>query len=196
MKKLLTLLLTVTLVFSCIGCGSKEEDTSDAANVEAEVQTETGDDAQAEAESEEADAAQEPEAADETQSEDTTDVKSEGVMTYDEYVAADLESEVVVETYVQAKQSWWEDKATLYTQDKDGAYFVYNVACSEEDYAKLTPGTKIKVTGYKSEWSGEVEIIDGTFEIEEGNYVAAAEDVTALLGADELIDYQNRFVCF
>ena len=68
MKKLLTLLLTVTLVFSCIGCGSKEEDTSDAANVEAEVQTETGDDAQAEAESEEADAAQEPEAADETQS--------------------------------------------------------------------------------------------------------------------------------
>ena len=196
MKKLLTLLLTVTLVFSCIGCGSKEEDTSDAANVEAEVQTETGDDAQAEAESEEADAAQEPEAADETQSEDTTDVKSEGVMTYDEYVAADLESEVVVETYVQAKQSWWEDKATLYTQDKDGAYFVYNVACSEEDYAKLTPGTKIKVTGYKSEWSGEVEIFDGTFEIEEGNYVAAAEDVTALLGADELIDYQNRFVCF
>ena len=46
------------------------------------------------------------------------DVKSEGVMTYDEYVAAALDSEVVVETYVQAKQSWWEDKATVYTQDK------------------------------------------------------------------------------
>ena len=39
------------------------------------------------------------------------DVKSEGVMTYAEYVAADLESEVVIEAYVQAKQSWWEDKA-------------------------------------------------------------------------------------
>ena len=36
-----------------------------------------------------------------------------------------LDSEVTVETYVQAKQSWWEDKATVYTQDKDGAYFVY-----------------------------------------------------------------------
>ena len=52
------------------------------------------------------------------------------------------------------------------------------MACSEEDYAKLTPGTKIKVTGYKAEWSGEVEIIDATFEIMEGNYVASARDVT------------------
>ncbi len=51
------------------------------------------------------------------------DTKSEGVMTYEEYMAADLESEVVVETYVQAKQSWWEDKATVYSQDKDGGYF-------------------------------------------------------------------------
>ena len=127
---------------------------------------------------------------------DAADVKSEGVMTYEEYVAAELETEVVVETYVQAKQSWWEDKATVYTQDKDGAYFVYNMACSQEDYEKLTPGTKIKVTGYKAEWSGEVEIIDATFEIEEGNYVAAAEDVTSLLGSDDLISHQNKFVAF
>ena len=124
------------------------------------------------------------------------DVKSEGVMTYDEYVAAALDSEVVVETYVQAKQSWWEDKATVYTQDKDGAYFLYNMACSEEDYAKLTKGTKIRVTGYKSEWSGEVEIIDATFEIVDGNYVADALDVTSMLGTDDLIKHQNEFVAF
>ena len=124
------------------------------------------------------------------------DVKSEGVMTYDEYVAAALDSQVVVETYVQAKQSWWEDKATVYTQDKDGAYFLYNMACSEEDAAKLVPGTKIKVSGYKSEWSGEVEIIDATFEIEEGSYIAEAADMTALLGTDELIKHQNEFVSF
>lgn len=124
------------------------------------------------------------------------DVKSEGVMTYAEYVAADLDTEVVIETYVQAKQSWWDDKATVYTQDKDGAYFLYNMACSEEDYAKLTQGTKIKVTGYKGEWSGEVEIMDATFEFEEGNYVAPVEDVTSLLGKDELIDHQNKFVAF
>ncbi|RAY89557.1 hypothetical protein DK853_55380, partial [Klebsiella oxytoca] len=68
--------------------------------------------------------------------------------------------------------------------DKDGAYYLYNMECSKEDYEKLTPGTKIKVTGFKTEWSGEVEIIDATFEIQSGNYVAPAEDVTSLLGTD------------
>lgn len=125
------------------------------------------------------------------------DKKSEGVMTHAEYMDAALDSEVVIETYVQAKQSWWEDKATLYTQDKDGAYFIYNAVCSEADYEKLTPGTKIKVTGYKTEWSGEVEVAEGaTIEIQDGNYVAPVTDVTDLLGKDELINHQNEFVSF
>ena len=127
---------------------------------------------------------------------DDINAKSEGVMTYAEYAAAALDTEVVVETYVQAKQSWWDNTATVYTQDGEGGYFLYNMACSEEDYEKLTPGTKIKVTGYKAEWAGEVEIIDATFEIVEGNYVAEAEDMTALLGSDELINNQNKFVSF
>lgn len=125
-----------------------------------------------------------------------SDKKSAGVMTYAEYAAAELDTKVVIETYVQAKQSWWEDQATVYTQDKDGAYFLYNMACSEDDYAKLVPGTKIKVTGFKSEWSGEVEIIDATFEIESGKYIAKALDVTNLLGTDDLIKHQNEFVAF
>lgn len=124
------------------------------------------------------------------------DVKSEGVMTHAEYIDAALDTEVVVETYVQAKQSWWDNKATLYTQDKDGAYFIYNVACSQEDYDKLVPGTKIQVKGYKAEFSGEIEIADGTFEIMDGNYVAPITDVTSLLGTDELIDHQNEYVAF
>ncbi|MCD8155592.1 MAG: hypothetical protein LUF78_13090 [Clostridiales bacterium] len=134
----------------------------------------------------------------ETETEESTETaeKSDGVMTYEEYIAAEVDTEVVVETYVQAKQSWWEDTATLYTQDQDGAYFIYDMACSEEDYEKLETGTKIKVTGYKSEWSGEVEIIDATFEIEEGSFIAEALDVTELLGTDELIDHQNEFVSF
>ena len=117
-------------------------------------------------------------------------------MTYAEYVAAPMDSEVVIETYVQAKQSWWEDKATLYTQDKDGAYFVYEAACSEADYEKLTPGTKIRVTGYKGEWAGEVEVMDPTIEILEGNYIAPAVDATAWLGTEELEKHQNEFVSF
>lgn len=124
------------------------------------------------------------------------DAKSEGVMTYAEYMAADVDTQVVIEAYVQAKQSWWEDQATVYAQDKDGAYFLYNMACSQEDYDKLVQGTKIKVTGYKAEWSGEIEIIDATFEIEDGSYVAKALDVTDLLGTEDLIKHQNEFVSF
>lgn len=118
------------------------------------------------------------------------------VMSYADYIAASVDDEVCVETYVQAKQSWWEDKATLYTQNEDGAFFVYEVACSQEDYEKLVPGTKIRVTGYKSEWSGEVEIVDGSFEIIEGSFIAEPLDVTELLGTDELIAHQNEFVSF
>ena len=128
---------------------------------------------------------------------ETGNTEPGSVMTYEEYMAAELESPVVIEAYVQAKQSWWDNKATVYTQDENGAYFVYNMVCSEEDYAKLVPGTKIRVNGYKTEWSGEVEIAEGaTFEIIEGNYIAPALDVTDLLGKDELIQHQNKFVAF
>ena len=124
--------------------------------------------------------------------------KGEGVMTAADYQAAELDTAVTVETFVQAKQGWWEKDGvgvvSLYTQDKDGGYFLYNMPCSQEDYNKLVPGTKIKVTGYKAEWAGEVEIIDSTFEILPGSYVAEAKDVTALLGTDDLIKEQNTFI--
>jgi len=126
--------------------------------------------------------------------------KSEGVMTYAQYDAAALESAVVIEAYVQAKQSWWEEdgqgKATLYAQDADGGYFIYSMNCPKEDFDKIVQGTKLKVSGNKAAWSGEVEIIDATYEILEGSYIAPAKDVTALLGTEDLIKSQNMFVSF
>lgn len=194
MKKIVSLSLAVAMALTFTACGSKEDAetaTTAAETTAAETAEETT--AADDAAKEDADNAGETTAASQQA---PSGEKSEGVMTYEEYTAAELETEVVVETYVQAKQSWWEDKATLYTQDEDGAYFIYNAACSQEDYEKLEPGTKIKVTGYKSEWSGEVEIIDAAFEIQEGSYVAPAVDVTALLNTDELIEHQNQFVTF
>ncbi len=118
-------------------------------------------------------------------------------MTHEQYVAAEMQAQVTVETYVQAHQSWWDNKVTVYCQSPDGAYFLYELACSEEDAAKLTPGTKIRVTGNKGEWAGEVEIMDGTFEFVKGDsFVAEALDVTALLGTEEMIAHQNEFVAF
>lgn len=122
--------------------------------------------------------------------------KDEGTMTYAEYMAAEMDTEVVVECFVQAHQSWWDGKITVYAQDPDGAYFMYNMTCTEEDAARLTPGTKIKVTGFKGAYKGEVEIMDATFEIMEGNWIAEATDVTSFLGTDDLINYQNFYVSF
>lgn len=141
--------------------------------------------------------------------------KSEGVMTYAEYAAAELESDVVIEGFVQGAQSYW-NGAKLYLQDPDGAYFVYcdgkgeDIDLSEEDYAKLVSstdytdgwkgicdGVKVQVKGVKSEWSGEVEITDATVTIlDSEKWVAEAEDVTSLLGSDTLIDNMNKKVKF
>ncbi len=120
------------------------------------------------------------------------------VLSYEEYMAAELDSEVTIQAYVQAKQSWWEDKATVYLQDQDGGYFAYGMVCSEEDYEKLTEGTLIQVTGFKSEWSGEIEIMDGSFTfVEDGDtFVAEPLDVTEMLGTDELESHQNEKVSF
>ena len=117
-------------------------------------------------------------------------------MTHQEYIAAALDSTVTVETYVQAKQSWWENKATFYTQAPDGAYFIYNMPCTEEEFSKLTTGTKIRVTGKKTEWSGETEITEAKFEVLDGTYIAKAKDLTALIGTDALAEYQNELAVF
>ena len=69
------------------------------------------------------------------------------VLTHAEYIAAELNSFVIIDAYVQAHQSWWDNKITVYLADEDGAYFAYEMACSEEDAAKLVPGTKIRVYG-------------------------------------------------
>ena len=126
-----------------------------------------------------------------------TSIEVVGPMTYAEYDAAAINDYVVVDMYVQAHQSWWDNKITVYAADEDGGYYLYEMACSEEDAAKLTAGTKIRVFGYKGEWAGEIEIMDATFEFIEGDpYVAEIKDVTELLGTDELIKHQNQFVSF
>ncbi|MBE5770169.1 MAG: hypothetical protein E7336_02220 [Clostridiales bacterium] len=126
------------------------------------------------------------------------------VMTYEEYAAAEKDTEVVIECYVQDVQGWWFNSnvghgvITVYGQDQDGAYFVYEMECEEADAAKLVPGTKIRVTGYKGEWSGEVEVMEATFEFVEAEpWVAEAKDLTEVLAnAEELIKYQNQLAIF
>ena len=122
----------------------------------------------------------------------------ESIMSYDEYAAAELDSEVTVSFTVQATQSYWDGKITVYGQDKNGGYLAYNMACTEEDAAKLV-GSVIKVTGYKAEFEGEVELAEGaTFEFVEGAepFTAEAIDLTDKMASDEIINYQNQLAAF
>ena len=179
MKKLLVLLLVAMMaVMALVSCGSEDPNT-DVEETKAETKAET--EAETEADEETFDPA----------------AKSEGVMTYAEYDAAELDAKVTIEAYVQGNQSWWDNKITVYAQDPDGAYFIYELKCSEEDSKKFEKGTKIKVTGNKTAWEGEIEIVDATFEFVEGDkWIAEATDVTELLGKDELIKHQNKLVSF
>ena len=193
-NRYVAVLLSVGLALGMIGCGAKSEPAAEApAEAPAASEQQEAEEAPAQEEAQE-------EAAEEEATEATETAEAGAVMSHADFVAADVDTEVTVETYVQAKQGWWEDngvgKATFYTQAEDGAYFIYDMPCSQEDYDKLTQGTKIKVTGFKSEWSGEVEIVDATFEIEDGNYIADTFDVTSMLADDALIEHQNELVSF
>ena len=162
-------------------------------------------DAAADAVEEVKDAAADTAAAVEEKAEEVKDAAAEAVaelavMSHADYDAASADNQdpVYVETYVQATQSWYEGKITIYAQSPDGAYFIYNAACSEEDAARLVPGTKIAVKGNKAAWAGEFEIIDATIEILEGDsFIAEAFDATELLAKEEeLMAHQNEKVVF
>ena len=173
MKKLLALLLAAAMVISLAACQNNQgTDAPETKPTETEAPTT------------------------ETEPVESTDEKSEGVMTYAEYVAAPIDSEVTIETYVQDSQSWWDNKATFYTADEDGAYFLYEMPCTEVEYGKLMPGTKIRVKGFKSEWAGEIEITDATFEILEGSYIAEPVVIDRIADVSELEELMNRRVEF
>lgn len=119
------------------------------------------------------------------------------VMTYAEFMAAAVDTECVVEFYVQATQGWWDNKIVIYGQTEEGGYFCYNTVCTEEQSKQLVPGTKVRVTGPKTVYDGEVEIMDGKLEILGGKtWTATATDVTALLGKAEIADHMNKLVSF
>ena len=127
--------------------------------------------------------------------------KSEGTMTYAEYAEASEDlADVVVEGYITcASFSEAYGNINLFLQDDAGGYYVYRMPATADDAAKLTVGTKVKVTGQKSAWAGEPEIAEGTgtYEVLEGSWTPEVIDVTdKLANEEELYKYVNCKVAF
>ena len=175
MKKLIALLLALTMLVAFAGCNNtKPVDTKPVDTKPVETQPV------------------------ETQPIETQPVETEPtvpVMTYEEYAAAAMDTEVIVEAYVAAIESWWNDAIQVYALCEEGGYYIYNLNCTQEEAEKFVPGTKVRFTGFKGEWAGEVEIMDAKFEILEGEAKTfTADDVTALMGTDELATRMNDLV--
>lgn len=57
------------------------------------------------------------------------------------FTEASNDDPVEITSYVQDSQSWWDNKMTVYLQDPGGAYYIYEMTCTEEEASRLVPGT-------------------------------------------------------
>ncbi len=97
MRKLICAVLALCLACSmaaCAGSNNSSSSASESSTSESSVVEESS-----------SEAAEESSEAAEESSESGTEAT---VLSYDEYMAAELDSEVTIQAYVQAKQSWWE----------------------------------------------------------------------------------------
>ena len=197
MRKILALVLALCLALSMAACAGDNTSSSESSQASASESSTAEESSQAEESSEEASEESSEAGEDASQS---SEAESAPVMSYDEYMAAEVDDAVTIQAYVQAKQSYYAEQgtATVYLQDQDGGYFAYDMACTQEDYDAMTEGTKIQVSGFKAEWSGEIEIMDGQLDeiIADDTFVAEAFDATSLLGTEELEEHQNEKVSF
>ena len=189
MKKAIVIMLTGAMMLAAVACGGGSSNSTPAQESKTE-------------EAKPAEETQETVESTVEEPEQTEPNISEDAMNFEDYMAAATDTEVVVQGSIQGKQNYFvkddQGKASIYLQDQNGgAYFIYELPCTEKEYELMEIGKTIKVKGYKSEWSGEIEVIDiETWMFVDGDYIAEAEDVTALLGTDDLAAKMNKKVLF
>ena len=137
MKKALVILLTGAIMAMSVACGgTNTSNTASAPKEEA---------AQEEKKEEETVASEVVEEA-----ADPEMIVPEEPMTYEDYAAAAVDAEVVIKGAVQAKQAYYGEKgvASVYLQDETGgAYFLYELPCTEKEYELLEVGqAKLKLS--------------------------------------------------
>lgn len=121
---------------------------------------------------------------------------SDSICSYTEFISADDSRPVTIESYLQEKQTWADGKTNIHLQDETGAYYISNLACSLEEYQALKQGQKLRIRGYKMDFSGQLQITDAVFSHLDGMYVAEPVDISDLLNTDELYLHLNQKVRF
>ena len=188
MKKLICLLLVLMMLCGLAACGGSEETTTTAAPEQSAAEETTA------AAAEETTTAAAEETTTEPEPTTTTEpplagdeIRSDNVSDYEKFLATDDNMMVFVDTYVQATTPWADDRVNIYAQSEDGAYYLYHTACPPVDAEKLVPGTKIRISGYKSSKFGGATIEDGIFQVleDEEPRIFEAQDISALLGPQE-----------
>lgn len=165
MKKLLTIMLSVLMVFGLTACGKDENDnnTDGPTNGGNEVVEVTAKDDYA------------------------------SFMAAD--VDAEVEVLMYVQAHQAWWEKDGQGVMTLYGMDKDGGYFVYEAKMGKETADSIKEGTLVKVTGVKAEWAGEVEIMDATVEVLGETKTFEATDVTDVVAdSEKLAEYMNQKV--
>ena len=97
-----------------------------------------------------------------------------------EYMDAAVDDAVVIEAFVQGKQSWWDDSATIYTQDADGAY-----SADGQEFANLQDAIDA-LSGKTGTISVKTDVTEtGTFTIPDGTSIVLKSDGGKLTINDE-----------
>lgn len=193
MKHLLCVILILSLVLGVTACAPSQPEQSSVQDKWTEDEEEEEEQDEEKVEKEEESSKPQESANEQAQA----DPQSGKVMTYDEFMAAPENAEVLVEGYVQAKEVWEDNAATVYLQDEVGAYYLYDLLCTQEEYQGLEIGTKIAVIGIKSSYGNMVEILPESFRVVDGFYIAPPTDLSSQWNdEDSLKDHRGEYVLF
>jgi len=190
MKKLTALLLALVMVLALAACNKTPDETKPSETQPTQTQAPETQPSQSEPSTTEPTSAS-------TEPEKDPFAKSEGVMTYAQYAAADDDDVINIEAFVQAKQAYNTQygSASLYLADPDGAYFGYGLYCTPEQYEQMTEGTLVHVTGYKTSYKGLPEIAyrDSVVEVVGGeSWIAPATDLTEAFATGDPFEYVGQ----
>ena len=123
-----------------------------------------------------------------------------GVTTAEDYKACEDGEYVIVNTYIQDKESFRSvdgvGVASFYTQYDYGCY-LHNVEMTKEEYDKLQVGSKVVIYGHKATVDGQPTVVDVEIRfVSLTNNVYSPVNITEHIGTENLEEYRDQKFAF